>query len=254
MFALSYLIVVFIAALPLAMTVWQQRGKPPSLAFIHRVYRDFAYVAAVVVAIIVFETIFTIALQNYWFIELGQQYRYWFSLGLQVTIFAVVLVFGGLFLAFNLRVMCRPVAIVPRSAPWFVGFVISALVALGATGLWTTLTAFLGSAASGLTDPVFGKDLSFYLLALPLYEEVVYLVITLLVIAVAGWAGIGFLFYPRPGQPWRYYSNYPALIDGRPAGRQEAGDVHFIAPPGIAWDTWFPREWRWARCSASVAP
>ncbi len=45
MFALSYLICVLIAALPLAMTVLQNRGNPPSVAFIHRIYRDLAYIA-----------------------------------------------------------------------------------------------------------------------------------------------------------------------------------------------------------------
>jgi uncharacterized protein len=238
MFALSYLILVLLAALPLALTVWQNHGNPPSVAFIHRVYRDLAYVAIVIVAIIAFETIFAVALQNYWFGELGQQYRYWFALGLQVEIFATVFVFGGLFIALNLRVVCRPVAIVPRSAPWFGGFVISAVIAFGATSLWTPLTAFLGAAPSGVTDPIFGKDLSFYLLSLPLYEEVVYLVIWMLVLTIAAWAGVGFLFYPRPGQPWRYHSRFPELIEDHSPGE---GEVHLLTIRRNAWDFWFPQ-------------
>src|ERR1700690_1126188 len=146
MFALSYLVVVFIAAVPLMLTFLQERGNPPSLAFIHRVYRDLAYVAVAVVAILVLEGVFRIALQNFWFGELGQQYRYWFSLGLRVAIFTTVFVVGGLFIAFNLRAVSRPVAIVPRSAPWFGGFIISAMVAFGATSLWISLMAFLGAA------------------------------------------------------------------------------------------------------------
>jgi uncharacterized membrane protein (UPF0182 family) len=236
MFALSYLILVLVGALPLAMTVLQ--GNPPSIAFIHRIYRDLAYIAIVVVAIIALETVFTIALQNYWFGELGQQYRYWFALGLRVAIFAAVLVFGGLFAAFNLQMVCRPVEIVPRSAPWFAGFIVSAVIAFGATGLWTPLMAFLGAAPSGATDPVFGKDLSFYLLALPLYEGVIYLVLTILGVTIAAWAGIGFLFYPRPGQPWRYHSRYPALIDDRSPDEHEGADAHFFAVRRIAWEGW----------------
>jgi hypothetical protein len=57
MFALSYLMLVLIAARPLAMTVLQNRGNPPSLAFIHRIYRDLGYIAVVVVAIISLEAI-----------------------------------------------------------------------------------------------------------------------------------------------------------------------------------------------------
>jgi uncharacterized membrane protein (UPF0182 family) len=197
MFALSYVMLVLIAALPLAMTVLQNRGNPPSLAFIHRVYRDLAYIALVVVGIIAIETIFAIALQNYWFSEVGQQYRYWLALGLRVAIFATVFVLGGLFIAFNLRSGCRLVAILPRSAPWCGGFILSALVSFGATSLWTPLLAFLGTAPSGVTDPVFGKDLSFYLLALPLYGEVIYLVITILVLTIAAW---GFVDHPDCGR------------------------------------------------------
>ena len=239
MFALSYLIVVFIAAVPLLLTILQQRGMPPSIAFIHRVYRDAAYIAVVVVGIIVFEAIFRIALQNYWFGELGQQYRYWFALGLRTAIFAAVFVFGGLFIALNLRSVCRPVAIVPPSAPWFGGFIISALVAFGATHLWTPLTAFLGADPSGVTDPIFGRDLSFYLLSLPIYEEAVYLGIWTVVLTIAAWAGIGLLFYPRAGQPWRYHGNFPELIEDHSHDDKEKGEPRFFAIRQTAWDTWF---------------
>ncbi len=146
-----------------------------------------------------------------------------------MAIFITVFVFGGVFAAFNLRASCRRVALVPRSAPWFSGFILSAVVAFGATSMWTPLLAFLGATPSGVTDPVFGKDLSFFLLALPLYEEVIYLVITILGLTIAAWAAIGFLFYPRPGQPWRYHSRYPAPQPlPRPAGgaltRQAGGE------------------------------
>ncbi len=148
MFVLGYLILVFVAAVPLAMTVLQRRGDPPSLALMHRIYRDVAYVAVAILAIIVFrETIFRISLENYWFAELGQQYRFWFTLGLRVAIFTTVLVFGGLFIAFNLRLASRHTWRACREARLRIaGFLASALVASGEPlGLWTPLTAFLGT-------------------------------------------------------------------------------------------------------------
>ena len=238
MFAVSYAILVLIAALPLALTILRQRGKPRSLAFIHRIYRDLAYIALAVVAIIVLETIFQIALQNYWFGELDQQYRYWFALGLQIAIFAAVFLFGGLFIALNLRVVCRAVAIVPSSAPWVAGFTLSAAVAFGATRLWTPLMAFLGAAPSGVTDPLFGKDLSFYLLALPLYEGVTYLVISVLVVTIVACAGIGLLFDPRLGRPWRYRSRYPTVVGDRSPSPKEAKDALFFLERRSAWERW----------------
>ena len=148
----------------------------------------------------------------------------------------MVLVFGGLFIAFNLRLVCRPVAVVPRSAPWGVGFVIAAVIAFGATSLWTPLMAFLGATSSGVTEPAFDRDLSFYLLALPLYEGVTYLVLTIVVITIAACASVAFLLYPRAGQPWRYHSAFPAPIDVHSSGQQEANDAPFTAVRRIAWE------------------
>src|SRR5271165_4233699 len=173
MFQSGYILLVLLAAAPLIRTLLKGRDGGASLAFLHRIYRDFAYIAAAVVAIICFETALNISLQNYWFEELGQRYRYWLALGLCLGIFFTVLVSVGIFLGSNLRALCRPLPAVPRSAPWFAAFIFAALVGFGATTLWTPLLGFLGANATGTSDPVFGKDISFYLLVLPWYDAVV---------------------------------------------------------------------------------
>jgi uncharacterized protein len=91
---------------------------------------------------------------------------------------------------------------VPRSAPWFAAFIFAALVGFGATTLWIPLLGFLGANATGTSDPVFGKDISFYLLVLPWYDAAISIVTTILVITTALWALIGFGFYPASGRPW----------------------------------------------------
>lgn len=50
---------------------------------------------------------------------------------------------------------------------------------------------FLGAAPAGVVDPVFGRDLSFYLLALPLYDDIVEITIGILCVVLALWVGIG---------------------------------------------------------------
>jgi hypothetical protein len=60
------------AALPLARTLLTGRGGGSGVIFLHRLYRDMAYIAAAVVAIIGFEMALTISLQNYWFRKLDQ--------------------------------------------------------------------------------------------------------------------------------------------------------------------------------------
>ena len=238
MFALAYLILVLVSAIPLGRTLLQHRGAPPSVALAHRIYRDLAYIAGAVLVIVVFEMAISISLQNYWFSELGQQYRYWFALGLRVAIFVVIFVFGGLFIGFSLRLASRSVAAVPPSAPWFAGFIISALIALGSIDLWTPLTAFLGATPSGLTDPVFARDLSFYLLALPLYEQVVGLVTTIIVFAMLGWLAVGLVVYPRLMRRWRRRGPQLALVEDGEASQIWGADDHAAPVPARAWDAW----------------
>lgn len=203
MFAAVYLLAFSLAALPLGFTLLRPRRGGDPAALLHRIYRDLGYVAAVGLSIIALETAFRISLQNYWFSELGQQYRYWLALGLGTAIFAVVCLVVGLFAGANLHALCRPLPIVPRSAPWIGGFVFSAIVGLIATEWWTSLLAFLGATQAGVVDPVFGRDVSFYLLALPFYDGVLGFVTTVLVLTLIAWAMIGLSCYPWATRVWR---------------------------------------------------
>ena len=202
MFLTAYVALVLFAAFPLARTLLMWEGRRASVALLHRLYRDLAYIAAAVLAIICFETALTISLQIYWFGELGQRYRYWLALGLRLGIFITLLLSVGVFVGYKLRALCRPLPAVPRSAPWFAAFILAALVGFGATTLWIPLLGFLGASATGASDPVFGKDISFYLLALPWYDAVVSIVTTVLIMTIALWALIGLAFYPSSGRPW----------------------------------------------------
>jgi len=210
MFQSGYLFLMLLAALPLCRTFLSQTGASSSIAFLHRLYRDLAYIAAAILGIVCFETALTVALQNYWFDELGQRYRYWLALGLRCAIFVTVLFSVGVFLAINLRALCRPLPVVPRSAPWFASLILAAVVAFGATTLWIPLLGFLGATATGTSDPVFGKDVSFYLLALPWYDDVVGVVIAVLVMTIALWAAIGLGLYPRSGRLRDHFADHLA--------------------------------------------
>jgi uncharacterized membrane protein (UPF0182 family) len=238
MFAVAYLILVVVSAIPLARTLLRYGSQPPSVAVAHRIYRDLAYIAGAVLAIIIFETFLTVSLQNYWFGELGQQYRYWFALGLRTAIFATVFVFGGFFIGLNLRLASRSAAVLPPSAPWIAGFIIAGLVAVGAIDLWSPLTAFLGATPAGVRDPVFGADLSFYLLVLPFYEQVVDLVATLVLITILAWVASGLLIYPRLASPWRARSPFLALV-GAGLDAKQGRDVPSPPASPVRWDAWF---------------
>ena len=190
MFQGTYLFVLAVAALPLAYTLLQQGGGS-RIAFVHRLYRDAAYILAAVLGIVCLEVALGISLENYWFEELGQSHRFWLSIEYRIGIFLMILLLAGLFVGVNLHVLCRRLPVVPPSAPWIVGFAIAGLVGFFATPLWIPLVRFLGATAQGVADPVFSKDLSFYLLALPLYDDIVDIVITVLCITIALWLIVG---------------------------------------------------------------
>jgi uncharacterized protein len=190
MFEVAYLSVLALAALPLACTLLRGGGGD-RIAFVHRLYRDAAYVLAAVVAIIFLEVALDISLENYWFAELGQGHRFWLSVEYRLGIFLVSLFLVGLFIGANLRALCRPLLAVPRSAPWIVAVLIAALVGFLAMPLWIPVMRFLGATDAGVADPVFSKDLSFYLLALPLYDDIVNIVIAILCLVIALWLLVG---------------------------------------------------------------
>ncbi|HXQ16152.1 MAG TPA: UPF0182 family protein [Caulobacteraceae bacterium] len=246
MFGLGYLILVVVASIPLATTVLRHRGDPPSAALAHRVYRDLAYVALAALSILAFETTMRISLELYWFAELGQSDRFWLALGLQSAIFAAVLVLGGPFVAINWRLAARHVASLPPSAPLIAGFAVAALVASSATSLWMPLTGFLGATPSGVADPVFGQDVSFYLLRLPVFEAAVRLMVTLLVVTIAGWAVFGSVSYLRPQlrRPMSWGLRLPrlAVVDTGPADTIEAVMARALAAGyAAAWRGWLPQ-------------
>ena len=73
MFLTGYLLIVLLAAIPFIRTLRRDRQGEPSVVFLHRLYRDLGYIAAAIVAIIIFETVLSISLENLWFGEIGQR-------------------------------------------------------------------------------------------------------------------------------------------------------------------------------------
>ena len=127
MFHLGYVLLVLLASVPLIRTLLKGTdGRAPPI-FLHRIYRDSAYLAAAVLAIICFETALNISLQNYWFGELGQRYRYWLALGLWLGVFFTVLVSAAsasthspsrLTRAFNARCCFSSARVAPVRFSW----------------------------------------------------------------------------------------------------------------------------------------
>lgn len=238
MFLTAYLMLLVLAAVPLARTISTGRAGRARVLFLHRLYRELAYIAAAVLAIIGFETALNISLQAYWFGELGQSYRYWLALALRLAIFFTLVILIGGFIGYNLQVLCRPLPAVPPTAPWFAGLVLAALVGFGATTLWAALLGFLGATGTGAVDPVFGNDISFYLLVLPWYDAVVAIVITALVMTIALWVLIGLAFYPSTGRPWNQPAYRLRWSGGRALRVIGSDDAESWTESEMVWQSW----------------
>ncbi len=120
--------------------------------------------------------------QLQWYNALGYRDVFTTRLSLQSILFAGSLVIAFLYLAVNvviaLRVRAGPglraVGIQRssiRSAAGVIGLASSGVIALllsgGAGAQWQSFALFMHSSPTGVTDPVLGQDISFYLLTLP---------------------------------------------------------------------------------------
>ena len=203
MFQLGYLCVIAFAASATGPHV-PTASRDNQIAFVHRLYRDTAYLLVAVFGIICLEIALHISFENYWFDELGQSRRFWVSIEYRAGIFLAILVLVGVFLSVNLHLLCRPLPVVPRSAPWIIGFIIAGLAGFVGTRLWIPLMRFFGAAPTGTVDPVFTKDLSFYLLALPLYDGIVNAVIAIFCITNVFWLVLGSIARSGPSATIHY--------------------------------------------------
>src|SRR5262249_1644587 len=128
--------------------------------------------AAILLATVGFEAGLPFSLAYCWFGHLAQRDRFLFALELRAALFFGVFLIAGWFVAANLRVLLRPVWPFNATALWIAALLASIVIAAVATSLWIPLMGYMGARATGVVDPVFGRDLSFYLLELPLYQSV----------------------------------------------------------------------------------
>ena len=187
MFTIGYVLVIVVALIP-AVLGYATTGRVPAVP-----RRRVVLLAGILLGIICFEAALRVSLEYYWFSELGKTQRFWLALQYRATIFFAVAIAVGWFVGSNLRVMCRSVWPFAPAALWLIALVFSMVLATLSMSLWIPLMAYLGAGASGIADPVFGKDISFYLFALPLYQDVVGSLIFILLFMFAVWGAANLL-------------------------------------------------------------
>src|SRR5579862_4575542 len=187
MFAIGYVLAIVVALIP-ALSSYASTGRFPAIPL-----RRVILLAAIVLGIVCLEAALRISLDYYWFRELGKTQRFVLALGYRAAIFFAVAILVGWFVGSNLRVMCRSVWPFAPALLWLIALVFAIVLASISMSLWIPLMAYLGASATGITDPVFGKDLSFYLLQLPLYQDLVGGAIFILLFMFAVWGAANLL-------------------------------------------------------------
>jgi len=144
-----------------------------------------------------------------WFSEVGYTEVLFKSLGAMIGIVAGVAIFSFVFLTGNFLAAVKsknpwfirlPAGVVDvpliisgdmvRRTGIFISLAISLLLGLAYASQWQAVLKFLMSTTFGKLDPIFGKDISFYVFTLPVIELVMSLFKGIIVISLVGCAAM----------------------------------------------------------------
>jgi hypothetical protein len=173
MFVLLGIIVLALGFIPLIRAL-ATRSKVDEERFRKRLRVGLIVVIADILFIIAFNVFANLYTEFLWFRNLGYQSRF-----LKALRFEVILYFAGfaaafLFIYLNVRHAFGKVNLRLRrfvSFPLALG--ISLLLGIGTSGMWQRFLLFFNQVRSGVTDPIFGKSVSYYLFSLPLFSDLV---------------------------------------------------------------------------------
>ena len=178
----------------------------PRLPIRSRRRRGLAVLIAVTALLLVTPLLLRLAAEWPWFTSLGQERVFTTRILAQTALAAVVGAVSFAFLYLNLRFAQRGVVPNPirvsidggrsivdvtdllRRLAWPVALGIGLVIGLGAARGWLTVLQFLHRTPFGVSDPVFGRDVGYYVFALPLLGSALGIATALVVLALIGCA------------------------------------------------------------------
>ena len=191
-----------------------------------------------------------------WFREVGYQQVFLKTINAEMAVFAVTFAVAALFLYVNFRVAQRslqaphivfgagvdgrPVVVPSRrigglTLPVALGLAL--LLGYAGTGDWLGWLSFLHATPFGRTDPLFGRDISFYIFRLPMYDSLRQQALLVMFLALAG-SGLLYLLGGSVVLEPRYgIAFWPRLRLGGTARRHLALLVALIFGL-MAWGAW----------------
>jgi uncharacterized membrane protein (UPF0182 family) len=200
--------------------------------------RRIGVAIAVIVALFAFGRISSVVVDWAWFSSIGYVGVFWTALATKAAVFVIVFAVSTLLLWANATLALRfasrqglrlPAVLTPgfvtfqaSPGPWAgsygfqpsprvwrllvlaVAIILGLLIALGETGRWELILQFIYQAPYGRNDPLFDKDIGFYLFSLPVYVAVKNLLLWILLLATLMAGSIYFLHddISLDTQPW----------------------------------------------------
>ncbi|MFH0792197.1 MAG: UPF0182 family protein [bacterium] len=172
----------------------------------------FLIIIAFFAVFVFLPTIITFVTDWWWFSEVGHTQIFIKSLVAKIALFAGTGIFIAVFLLANLFLAIRlktpwtailPAAltgqpmnldssVVKKLAVVF-SLVVAFFFGLAATANWQEVLKFISGASFGVADPIFNKDIGFYIFSLPVFQIGLGLIKFLVLLALAGCAIIYFL-------------------------------------------------------------
>ncbi|NEP16457.1 MAG: UPF0182 family protein [Leptolyngbya sp. SIO4C1] len=169
------------------------------------------------------QTLVHLLTEVWWFNAAGFASVFWIRLRWQVAIAAVTFVICWLALYLNYRIAQQITRdrqfIVRENRSWdpyvpliirYASLTLITLLALStaieSAGAWETVLKFLNLISFEATEPLYGRDISFYIFRLPLYEQLHKGLLELLIWSVLIPLGLyGFKGEIRPERGWKYF-------------------------------------------------
>lgn len=197
-----------------------------------RIYTTTTIIILLLILIGSFSTILEFVTDYQWFQELGytQTFLTKLSSQLKIGIPTFIIIFAIIFsyIIYIKKRYYKEIEIKPSKnvEKWLnlIGGLVSGGIGLFissifASNLWFSILEFVNKTSFNLKDPIFNKDISFYIFALPLFQEIVGLLFLVIVIMILISVGLYIIMRISKGLSKDKFSRQTIFdMDGKPVG------------------------------------
>ncbi len=183
--SLLFIFIVFTAGLIPLITTRAKKAKLSEEHYQRRLRSSTIVIIVDILFIIGFFVFLNLYTQFLWFVNLGYADRFLTVLRFEVVLYLAGFAAAFLFLFFTTRHAFGWLnQRLRRLGSFPMALVLALLLGIWTSGLWPRFLLFFNQVSSDLTEPVFGRSISYYLFSLPLYSSLIGWLILLFILAI----------------------------------------------------------------------